>query len=197
MNRSFQRCFLVIVFPVTLSAFSLLLPRSHIGSGEPVSFRNRMSQVIRNPRRAYTLWRVDRETQAVKKLLRDADICLQVEGDGFTCTKPLGPDGRPILIPSKDIAISPILRRKSTPLAVTIQIPATWSLKGQTTNPSGTEMEDFALEVAAKARACGFPRITVYEGSYGMFLRVFDGEIPSRVEIDSMVRRQIAMLSGL
>ncbi len=197
MNRSFQRCLLLIGLAVTLSGSSALLLHSQTGSGKPAWSWTRICLVIRDPRKTYARWRVDYETSAVKKLIRDADISLQAETDGFTCTKPLGPDGRPVRIFSKDIATRSIFSDKGTPTAVTIRIPAEWILKEQTTNASGTEMEDFALEAATKAIACGLRRITVYQSSHGMFLRVFDGEIPSRQAIDATLRRQMAMLSGL
>ncbi len=196
MNRSFRRSLLLIGLATTLGFISALLLRPQTSSRGSEPFGTRIYRAIRNPRRAYARWRVERETSMVEALIRDADVSLEADSRGFTCNKPLAPDGRPIRIPAKDIAASSILPRPDARRAVVIRIPSEWPLQ-QTTNASRTEMEDLALDAAIKAKACGFHRITVYQRAYGMCLRVFDGEAPSRQAIDATVRRQMAMLSGL
>ena len=189
-----QKFTIIAVLGIALIAFAVtIVRRAQTGSSPGWS---RIYRAIRNPRKAYALWLVDRESRAVMRLIREADVCLQADRDGFTCSKPLGPDGGPVRILAKDLAAGSILA-KGTPRAVTIKIPTDWMLEEQTTKASGTGMEDFALEAATRLKACAFHRITVYQSSYGLFWRVLDGNIPSRQTIDATIRRQKAMFSGL
>lgn len=198
MSRSVQRFSLLLLLGLTLVGIGVLAPARPTTAGRRVWSWNRIAQAIRNPRRAYSLWRIDRETKVVMKLIRDADICLEANGGAFTRTKPAGPAGNPVQALGKEVLPGFAMPPAGTlgGAAVVVRIPETWALSRGTTNASGTDLEDFTLDVATKIKARGARRITVYMDYSGLALRVFDGEVPSRKSIEAWARRDVAMMSA-
>jgi hypothetical protein len=165
-------------------------------SGQCVWSWTSIAQAIRNQRRTYSRWRIDRETKVVMKSIRDADICLEANGGAFTRTEPAGPAGNPVQATGIGILPGFVMPPAGNlgGAAVVVRIPETWTLSRGTTNASGTDLEDFTLDVAARIKACGARRITVYMDYSGLALRVFDGEVPSRKSIEAWARRDLALV---
>src|SRR5438128_2579817 len=201
MTRSLQRPLrlLLLGLGIALAGVGVLGLTHGVKSGHSAWSWNSIRQAVSNPRLTYARWRLNRETRVVQTLIRKADVVLVAEGDRFTRSKPLGPDDRPVEAIGKDLLPSCVMPSPGTcgREAIAVRILSSWGMRPGTKNPSGTDMEDFALDVATKVKACGFRRITVYGSVYGDYWRIFDGEVPSREAIYAQVRRLEAMMAGL
>ena len=199
MRQPLRRYLLILALSVTLAGTAaLVLVRSAASSQSGWSW-NRVYRAIRDPGHTYTRWRLDRETSLVKRLIHDADILLSADEGAFSRAKPVGANGRPVEAFGTNVLLGSVMPPPGVcaRAAVAVRIPTGWPLREGTKNPSGTDVEDFALDVATKLKACGVRRITVYQENYGDYWHIFDGEVPTLEAIHAQVRRLQSMTAGL